>query len=109
MSWDISGGITFLHWKETGGPAAIRPQRLGLGLQMIKSGLQSHIGGQTNFEWGDAATSMARIAIGFLIGSAIGALLGLVIGTFRLAREILEPYVNFLRFISGVAWISELA
>lgn len=54
----------------------------------------------------DAATSMARIAIGFLIGSAIGALLGLVIATFRLAREILDPYVNFLRFISGVAWIS---
>jgi NitT/TauT family transport system permease protein len=54
----------------------------------------------------DALTSMARIAIGFLIGSALGALVGLVIGTFRLAREILDPYVNFLRFISGVAWIS---
>ena len=54
----------------------------------------------------DAWTSVARIAVGFLIGSAIGALLGLVIGTFRLAGEILEPYVNFLRFISGVAWIS---
>jgi NitT/TauT family transport system permease protein len=54
----------------------------------------------------DATTSVVRIAIGFLIGSGIGALLGLVIGTFRLAREILDPYVNFLRFISGVAWIS---
>src|SRR5689334_25089033 len=37
----------------------------------------------------DAWTSVARIAVGFLIGSAIGALLGLVIGTFRLAGEIL--------------------
>jgi ABC-type nitrate/sulfonate/bicarbonate transport system permease component len=56
----------------------------------------------------DAMTSMMRITIGFVIGSAIGALVGLVIGTFRLAGEILDPYVNFLRFISGVAWISVL-
>jgi NitT/TauT family transport system permease protein len=54
----------------------------------------------------DASASMLRIAVGFLIGSAIGALLGLLIGTFRVVREILDPYVNFLRFISGVAWIS---
>ena len=54
----------------------------------------------------DALTSITRIVIGFVIGSVLGALGGLVIGTFRLAREVLEPWVNFLRFISGVAWIS---
>jgi len=54
----------------------------------------------------DAATSMLRIVVGFLIGSAIGALLGLLIGTFPIVREMLDPYVNFLRFVSGVAWIS---
>ncbi len=54
LSWDISAGIASLCWKETGGPPATRPRRLGLGLQMIKSGLQSHIGGQANFEWSDA-------------------------------------------------------
>lgn len=54
----------------------------------------------------DAAASMARILAGFVIGSLIGSLLGLLIGTSRLVREIVDPYVNFLRFISGVAWIS---
>ena len=54
----------------------------------------------------DAWMSMLRIIVGFLVGSAIGALLGLLIGTFRIVREVLDPYVNFLRFISGVAWIS---
>lgn len=54
----------------------------------------------------DAAISMLRILAGFLIGSVAGALLGLAIGTFRVVREVLDPYVNFLRFISGVAWIS---
>ena len=53
LTWDISGGITTLRWKETGGPPAKQPQRLGLGLQMIKSGLQSHIGGQATFEWSE--------------------------------------------------------
>jgi PAS domain S-box-containing protein len=53
LSWDISAGITTLRWKESGGPAATQPQRLGLGLQMIRSGLQSHIGGQANFDWSD--------------------------------------------------------
>ncbi|HLY06763.1 MAG TPA: response regulator [Rhizomicrobium sp.] len=53
LTWDISGGIVTLRWKETGGPAAKQPQRLGLGLQMIKSGLQSHIGGQATFDWSE--------------------------------------------------------
>ena len=54
----------------------------------------------------DAATSMARIMVGFLVGSVIGAFLGLAIGSFSVIAAILDPYVNFLRFISGVAWIS---
>ncbi|HEX3430736.1 MAG TPA: response regulator [Rhizomicrobium sp.] len=53
LSWDIAGGVTTLRWTECGGPVARQPQRLGLGLQMIRSGLQSHIGGQANFEWDD--------------------------------------------------------
>ncbi len=54
----------------------------------------------------DAAASMARIGTGFVIGSVIGAFLGLLMGSSRIVREVLDPYVNFLRFISGVAWIS---
>lgn len=59
LTWDISSGITTLRWKETGGPAAAQPRRLGLGLQMIKSGLQSHIGGNASFEWSDTGLSCA--------------------------------------------------
>lgn len=54
----------------------------------------------------DAAASLARILTGFILGSAIGAVLGLLIGSAQLIREIVDPYVNLLRFISGVAWIS---
>jgi PAS domain S-box-containing protein len=62
LTWDISSGITALCWKETGGPAATQPQRLGLGLQMIRSGLQSHIGGQANFEWSNTGL-VCRLAV----------------------------------------------
>jgi NitT/TauT family transport system permease protein len=54
----------------------------------------------------DAAASVARILAGFALGSLIGAALGLLIGSSRLIRALVDPYVNFLRFISGVAWIS---
>ena len=54
----------------------------------------------------DAAASMARIASGFLIGSAPGALLGLLMGSSPVIHALLDPYVNFLRFISAIAWIS---
>jgi NitT/TauT family transport system permease protein len=54
----------------------------------------------------DAAASMARILSGFLIGSLAGALIGLLMGYSRLVHAALDPYVNFLRFISAIAWIS---
>lgn len=54
----------------------------------------------------DVGASVTRIVVGFVVGSAIGAFLGLLMGSSRLVRYVLDPYVNFLRFISGVAWIS---
>jgi len=50
--------------------------------------------------------SMQRIAIGFVAGSALGIPIGLVIGSFPLARKILEPWTEFLRFIPSVAMIT---
>jgi NitT/TauT family transport system permease protein len=53
----------------------------------------------------DIAASLARIGAGFAIGGAVGVLLGLAMGSFRLVRLALDPYVNFLRFISAIALI----
>ena len=54
----------------------------------------------------NAGASLQRIAIGFLAGSALGIPLGLVIGSFPLARKVLEPWTEFLRFIPSVAMIT---
>ncbi len=50
--------------------------------------------------------SMRRILQGFLIGSALGIPIGLTIGSFRLARLLLEPWTEFFRFIPAVAMIT---
>ena len=49
---------------------------------------------------------MFRILAGFLIGSAVGIVLGLAMGAFASVRRFLDPIVNFLRFIPPIAWLS---
>lgn len=52
------------------------------------------------------AISMQRIVIGFVAGPALGIPIGLVIGRFPLARKIMKPWTEFLRFIPSVAMIT---
>jgi NitT/TauT family transport system permease protein len=49
--------------------------------------------------------SLARIAVGFLLGTVVGVPLGLAMGLFRPIAVVLEPYVQFFRFVPPVAWI----
>ena len=50
--------------------------------------------------------SLRRILAGFVAGSLLGIPIGLVMGSFRPARKLLEPYTEFLRFIPSVAMIT---
>jgi len=50
--------------------------------------------------------SLRRILAGFVAGSLLGIPIGLVMGSFRPARRLLEPYTEFLRFIPSVAMIT---
>ena len=49
--------------------------------------------------------SLQRLAISFGLACVIGIPLGLIIGLSVLARESLEPLVEMLRPISGIAWV----
>src|SRR5881628_3142390 len=51
------------------------------------------------------SASVQRILAGFLAGSLLRIPIGLVMGSFRPARKVLEPYTEFLRFIPAVAVI----
>lgn len=53
----------------------------------------------------DVLVSSLRILAGFAIGSALGFLLGLAMGSVPVIRQALDPYLNFFRFVSGIAWV----
>jgi ABC-type nitrate/sulfonate/bicarbonate transport system permease component len=49
--------------------------------------------------------SLRRLLISFLIAGGIGVPLGILMGLNRWARELIDPVVEILRPISGIAWI----
>lgn len=50
--------------------------------------------------------SLRRIATGFVIGVSLGTILGLLAGRSRIIWGLLEPLVNFFRFIPPLAWFA---
>jgi ABC-type nitrate/sulfonate/bicarbonate transport system permease component len=52
------------------------------------------------------AASLKRIASGFALGTLLGVPIGLTIGSFPIARKLLEPWTEFLRFIPATAMIT---
>jgi NitT/TauT family transport system permease protein len=55
---------------------------------------------------GHIAASLTRILGGFVIGSALAIVLGLLMGTSLFVRRFVEPYVHFLRHVPPIALIS---
>src|SRR5262249_47613938 len=69
---------------------------LSTGREMLESGeLMEHI-----------SISLQRILAGFLIGSAIAAPAGLLMGSIPIVRAIFDPYVQFFRFVPSLAWLT---
>ena len=50
--------------------------------------------------------SVRRIMLGFVIGCAIGAPIGLLMGSMPTMRYLAEPYIHFFRFIPSIAWLT---
>jgi len=69
---------------------------LEAGVEMVQSGeLFEHIG-----------ISLQRILTGFFLGSAIAAPVGLLMGSIRPVRVVLDPYTQFFRFVPSIAWLT---
>jgi ABC-type nitrate/sulfonate/bicarbonate transport system permease component len=52
-----------------------------------------------------AGTSLWRLGLSFLLATAAGIPLGILMGLSRLANELIDPVVELLRPISGIAWL----
>jgi NitT/TauT family transport system permease protein len=53
-----------------------------------------------------AVASMQRIGAGWGLGLVIGVPLGLVIGQVRLLRRLLDPYLQFFRFVPPISFVT---
>ncbi|WP_144790618.1 ABC transporter permease [Kocuria palustris] len=65
-------------------------------------------GEQGYFLWEHLAHSLRRIAIGVGAGAVVGVALGVLLGAFRPVREIVEPYLHFLRALPPLGYIGLL-
>jgi NitT/TauT family transport system permease protein len=52
------------------------------------------------------AISFMRIFVGWSIGIVCAVPIGLIVGQFVLAREILEPFINFFRFVPAIGFLT---
>lgn len=73
------------------------------GLPQIWDRLESLIEDRTLFT--HIGGSLARLALGFIIGNAIAIPLGIAIALNRNVSETLRPLLTFLQSIAGIAWV----
>ncbi len=55
--------------------------------------------------WGDIGDSLRRVAIGFGAAAGLGIPLGLILGWYPPANQVVNPVMQILRPISPIAWI----
>jgi ABC-type nitrate/sulfonate/bicarbonate transport system permease component len=53
----------------------------------------------------DVSISMARVLVGFLTGSFVAIVMGVLLGRVRLAHDLLDPIIELLRYLSPTAMI----
>jgi ABC-type nitrate/sulfonate/bicarbonate transport system permease component len=51
------------------------------------------------------AVSLVRVAVGFTAGSALGVFVGVLMGRIRWVHDLLDPVIEFFRFLSPTAMI----
>jgi len=51
------------------------------------------------------AASLTRVAVGFALGSTLGVVLGVIMGRLRAVHDLLDPVIEFFRFLSPTAMI----
>lgn len=56
--------------------------------------------------WADIAISAQRVMIGWGRALLIGIPLGLLIGRFKLFRQLVEPIINFFRFVPAMGFLT---
>ncbi len=62
VSWETGGGDIALHWREVGGPSAALPTCEGLGLTIVRLGIERQLDGVLGMDWQETGLA-CRIAL----------------------------------------------
>ncbi len=54
----------------------------------------------------DAAISLGRILSGWVVGSLLAIPIGLAVGAYPTARQLIDPFIHFFRFVPSIALIT---
>lgn len=55
--------------------------------------------------WGHLAASIGRFSAGFMLATAVGIPMGLLMGWYRWLDDIVAPFFEALRFVAPIAWV----
>ena len=56
--------------------------------------------------WGDISVSVTRIAVGFGLATVLAVPIGILIGVYRFAEALVEPMVDFVRYMPVVGFVA---
>lgn len=101
MGYALSVAVILALW-QYGSSQAIIPLLFPSPLSTLRTAMRLLDEGRLTI---DVMASLRRIAIGFVIGSSAGIVLGVLMGSFRAVRIVFDPYVQFFRALPALAWI----
>lgn len=55
--------------------------------------------------WSDISVSVWRIVVGFALATVIAVPIGILIGTYRFAEALIEPFIDFVRYMPVVGFV----
>jgi len=92
--WEVSARILEQPW--------ILPSAMRVAGQLLHPFRDHYASGSLA---GNALVSFIRALVGFAVGALAGVSLGLLMGSTRVARGLLEPIIELLRPLCPIAWI----
>src|SRR5262249_31912531 len=71
-------------------------------LEVIRTAIPMLLSGEI---FADVYISMVRILVGFVTGSAVAIVMGVLLGRIKLLHDLLDPIIELLRYLSPTAMI----
>src|SRR5215510_11733790 len=93
--------IAFLAWQFLS-TFVFNPFLIPPPLEVIRTAIPMVLSGEI---LADVSISMVRVLVGFVTGSLVGVVAGVLLGRIRLLHDLIDPIIELLRYLSPTAMI----